>query len=52
MVSEPYSSSYDSDAVFHGSLPGFRMGMNPYPSEWASAVPKMKPLDSIPQTMS
>jgi hypothetical protein len=35
-----------------GSLPGLRTGTNPADSDWAIAVPKMKPRLSAPTTSS
>ena len=48
----PYSSAYVASTVSHGSFPGFRAAMNPAPSSYASAPPKMNPRASAPRTRS
>jgi len=48
----PYSSTYSTRFVFHGSLPGLRIGTKPMPSCIASGAPNRNPRDSIAATQS
>ena len=47
-LSFPYSRSYETLSVFEGSFPGFLIGIKPTWSLYASALPKINPLASIP----
>src|SRR5262245_53714362 len=51
-VAVPYSSAYSAASVSHGSLSALRTGTNPAPKWYATAEARMKPLASMPTTLS
>src|SRR5688572_19754278 len=52
IVAVPYSSSYSSETVSHGSLPSLRIGTKPALKWYATGAARMNPRASIPTTLS
>ena len=50
--SVPYSSSYSSRSISHGSFPALRTGTNPAVRLYATGAANTKPRASIPSTLS